>query len=266
MKSLCSILFLSFVVLSCGQNPSTPPTNIIYSAKVKDSFEIYINAPQNIDTATQLSVFYYMDANLKSGKKLRELIGRPEFSDRVGRTVFVGIGHIGNFHVLRRRDFILPEINYGDTAGTSVNYGQTENFYQFLKTELVPLIGSMYKTDPNNNSILGHSLGGLFAFYCLFKNDTLFRNIYALSPSLWVDDYSIYRFNHLTQDSLNKKNLYFSCGGLEIFNRIKAGTNEMDRFLHKKNYPCLSYKYEIHSFKTHNSQVERSLDFILKQK
>lgn len=265
MKSLCSIFFLSFALLSCGQKISTPPTSIIYSAKVKDSFEIYITVPQRIDTVKRLSVLYYLDANLKSGKKLRELIAKPAFSNKAGNTILVGIGHIGNFHVLRRRDFILPEINNSDTAGTSTSYGQIENFYQFLKTELAPLIDSMYKTNPKDNSIIGHSLGGLFVFYCLFKNDTLFKNYYALSPSLWIDNYSIYKFNHLAKKSSVKKNLYFSSGGLEVFNRIKAGTNEMNLFLQKQHYPGLSYNYEIHSGKTHNSQVENSLNFILKQ-
>lgn len=265
MRSICSVFLLCLALLSCGQKTSAPPTSIIYSAKVKDSFEIYINAPQKIDNSNQLSVFYYMDANLKSGKKLRELISNPEFSGKVDKTIFVGIGHTGNFHVLRRRDFILPEINNGDTAGASANYGQTEKFYQFLKTELMPMIDSTYKTRAGNNSILGHSLGGLFAFYCLFKNDTIFKNYYALSPSLWVDNYSIYKFNRLAEKDPVNKYLYFSSGSLEIFNRIKAGTNEMDLFLQKQNYPGLSYKYEIHGGKTHNSQVENSLEFILKQ-
>ncbi len=264
MKSLCSLFLLSFTLLSCGQRTSTPSPSVIYSSKVKDSFEIYITTPQRIDTVKQLSVFYYLDANLKSGKKLRELIAKPEFSDKTAKTIFVGIGHTGNFHVLRRRDFILPEINNIDTAGTSTNYGQTENFYQFLKTELMPMIDSTYKTNSKDNSIFGHSLGGLFAFYCLFKNDTIFKNFYALSPSLWIDNYAIYRFNHLTKVSSGKKNLYFSTGSLEIFNRIKAGTNEMNLFLQKNNYSVLSYKYEIHRGKTHNSQVESSLNFILK--
>lgn len=264
MKNLSLGFLLSIALASCAQKRSAPPSMIMYSVKVKDSFEIYINAPKKTDISKQPSVFYYMDANLKSGKKLRELIAQPEFAARVDKTIFVGIGHIGNFHVLRRRDFILPGINNGDTAGASPDYGQIENFYQFLKTELIPMIDSNYKTNTSNNSILGHSLGGLFAFYCLFKNDTVFKNMYALSPSLWVDNYSIYKFNRLAAGSLNKKNLYFSCGSLEIFNRIKAGTNEMDLFLQKQNYPGLSFKYEVHSGKTHNSQVENSLRFILK--
>lgn len=265
MRSFYLFFLLGITVVSCGQKVSAPPTSILYSKKVKDSFEIYINAPQTIESSKQYSAFYYMDANLKSGKKLRELIAKPEFSGKVNNTIFVGIGHIGNFHVLRRRDFILPEITNNDTSGASANYGQIENFHQFLKTELMPMVDSMYKINSAGNSILGHSLAGLFAFYCLFKNDTVFKNYYALSPSLWVDDYSIYKFNQLAEKSPGKKYLYFSSGGLEIFNRIKAGTNEMDLFLKKQNYAGITYKYEIHSRRTHNSQVEHSLDFILRQ-
>ena len=92
-----------------------------------------------------------------------------------------------------------------------------------------------------------------------------FKNFYALSPSLWVNNYSIYKFNKLSKDSPNKMNLYFSTGNLEIFNLIKAGTNKMDQFLKKNNYPGLTYRYEIHGGKTHNSQVESSLRYILKQ-
>lgn len=265
MKSFCLVLLSCITLLSCGQISTTPPTKIIYSSRVKDSFEIYISAPKQIAPAKKLSVFYYMDANINSGKKLREMIARPGYAEKVNSTIFVGIGHIGDFHVLRRRDFILPEIINGDTTGISENYGQVENFYRFLKTELTPLIDSTYNTNPKENSIMGHSLGGLFAFYCLFKNDTLFKKIYALSPSLWIDDYAIYKFNKLTQDSLCKRNLYFSCGSLEIFNRIKAGTNEMNLFLQKQNYPGLSFQYDTHKWKTHNSQVENSLSIILKQ-
>ncbi len=264
MKSFISIFLLSFALFSCGQRTGMPPTRVIYSVHVKDSFEIYITAPQKADAGKPLSVLYYMDANLNSGKKLREMITGPEFAEKANNTIFVGVGHIGNFHVLRRRDFILPEIKNGDTAGLSANYGQIENFYRFLKTELIPMINSTYKTNPTDNSVMGHSLGGLFTVYCLFKNDTLFKNFYALSPSLWIDNYSIYKFNRLSQEISVKRNLYFSTGSLEIFNRIKAGTNEMKLFLEKNNYPGLRFHYQIHSGKTHNSQVEGSLDFILR--
>ena len=180
------------------------------------------------------------------------------YKSKVENTIFVGIGHIGNFHVLRRRDYI------SSTISASTDYGQAEDFYQFLKTDLIPAINVKYKTNEGNNSIVGHSLGGLFAFYCLFKNETIFKNYFALSPSLWVDHYSIYNFNNLTNENGQSRNLYFSTGGLEIVNHIKKGTNRMKRFLDMKKYPDLKYQYQIHKGKTHNSQIEKSFDYTLR--
>jgi ferri-bacillibactin esterase len=263
MKSFTPIILLSLTLLSCEQDKA--PKTIFYSEKVKDSFEIYVSVPNKIDINKTYDVIYYCDANLKSGRKLRELITKIKYATKVNNTIFVGVGHIGNFHDLRRRDYILPQIRNGDTAGRSVNYGQIENFYQFLKTELIPKINSVYKTNPDNNSIFGHSLGGLFVFYCLFKNENLFENYYALSPALWIDNYSIYNFNKLTKENMIKRNLYFSTGGFEIMNHIKKGTNRMENFLNAKKYENLNYKYVIHKGQTHNSQVEKSIDYILKQ-
>jgi hypothetical protein len=190
---------------------------------------------------------------------LRQLISSAPYNSKVENTIFVGIGHVGNFHVLRRRDFISP------TAAGSINSGQAEHFYQFLKTELIPAINLKYKTNAENNSIIGHSLGGLFVFYCLFKNEAVFKNYYALSPSLWINNYSIYNFNNLSNENVKATHLYFSAGGLEIVNHIKKGTNQMKRFLDMKKYPNLNYQYQIHGGRTHNSQVEKSFDYLLRK-
>jgi uncharacterized protein len=236
----------------------------IFSKRVNDSFELYVTTSQSFNKEKAYNVVYYCDANLKSGKQLREQINLPQNSKAIENTLFVGVGHIGNFHVLRRRDFILPEIKNGDTIGSSPNYGQTENFYQFLKQELIPTINSTYKTNTDNNSIFGHSLGGLFAFYCLFKNETVFKSYYALSPALWIDHYSIYNFNKLSAKNNTAKNIYFSAGGLEIMNHIKKGTDEMKGFLNEKKYSNINFSYEIHKNRTHNSQVELSIGYMLK--
>jgi hypothetical protein len=57
--------------------------------------------------------------------------------------VFAGIGHFDNYHVLRRRDFITPFIkNQNDSLiSDDKNYGQTENFYLFLKKEYGSITG-----------------------------------------------------------------------------------------------------------------------------
>ena len=264
MNRISILLIICFISLSCQRY--TAHNNVIYSQSVNDSFEIYISIPPTYDSNKSYDVIYYCDANLKSGKLLRELIKKKEYAAKVNSIIFVGIGHKGDYHVLRRRDFILPQIENGDTLAASVNYGQVEKFYQFLKSELIPSINSTYNTNSNNNSIVGHSLSGLFVFYCLFKNDSLFTNYYALSPSLWVDYYSIYKFNKLKSGIASPKNLYFSTGSLELLNRIKSGTDQMEEFLETEAYKNLTFMYEVHKGETHNSQVEYSLKYILQQK
>lgn len=255
--------FIFFILyLFCARDLSAQYKTIMhkmYSQNVKDSFEIYVSVPEKYSAGKKYDVVYYCDANLKSGKELREQV---EPNEKLGKTIFVGIGHIGNYHVLRRRDFILPFINKNDTVPKSDDYGHVKDFYNFLTKELSASIESSYHCS-NKRTILGHSLGGLFAFYCLFQNEEFFTNYIALSPALWIDDYSIYDFNKISTGLSHKTYLYFSAGSQETLNKILAGTNKMDEFLKIKSYSNLSYEYEVHKGKTHNSQVPESLKHIL---
>jgi predicted alpha/beta superfamily hydrolase len=257
----CTLL----LVLTSAYGQFDTKMQIEYSKSVGDSFEIYISLPPNYNLNYTYNIVYYCDANLKSGTHLRELISTNHYNN-LQNSIFVGIGHMGNYHVLRRRDFILPTINGKDTIGRDKNYGQTEKFYSYLKNELVPSINSRFKTNADSNSILGHSLGGLFAFFCLFKADNLFYKYFALSPALWIDKYSIYKFNKVQSSFSQNKYLYFAAGSKETTNKILKGTNEVKQFLDKKQYGNLSFDYDIWKGKTHNSEVPLSLEKILREK
>ena len=112
-------LFLSscFFTLNILAQFSTK-MEIMYSQYVQDSFEIYISTPPSFTSNSSYNIVYYCDANLKSGHHLQSLISTDQYNKSLGQVIFVGIGHIGDYHVLRRRDFILPEINGKDTIGS----------------------------------------------------------------------------------------------------------------------------------------------------
>lgn len=260
------IFIMGLIFQSPGYSQFTTTMNIEYSQNVGDSFEIYISTPAAFNPKNKYNVVYYCDANLKSGRLLRQLISSDKYGVQLEHIIFVGIGHIGNFHVLRRRDFILPDIYGDDTVGRDRNYGQIEKYYQYLKIELIPSVNTKFKTNADSNSIIGHSLGGLFAFYCLFKADNLFAKYFALSPALWIDKYSIYKFNAIGTEFPQMKYLYFASGSKETANKILRGTNEVKLFLDKKNYKNLMYEYTVLEGKTHNSEVPVCLDNILKGK
>jgi hypothetical protein len=110
------VVVLAFLLLSCGNTLKEKETlNTIHSTYtstfVKDSFDIYITLPVNYDSSSQtFPVVFYMDANLKSGKKLRSIANEFANNHQPINAVFVGVGHTGPYRTLRRRDFISPSI------------------------------------------------------------------------------------------------------------------------------------------------------------
>lgn len=255
------LLFITFLAFDKAPAQFNNISYIQYSQQVGDSFEIFVSVPQH--PAKKLKAVYYCDARLTSGKALREMISSPGYKGRLQDHIFIGIGHTGNFHVLRRRDMIQPLISGVDTFAKNDQYGKADLFYNFLETELVPSINKKYAVLKDSNSIIGHSLGGLFVFYCLFRNEGLFSNYFALSPALWINDYSIYSFNRLSQKDKRRQQLYFTAGSRETLNYILNGAEKMKKFLDARNYPALHYVYEMHKGYTHNSAVTPALKYIL---
>ena len=269
-------LFLLVFVLffSCGpcqgsnRGTGTRETDrvTLHSTFVQDSFDIYVTLPPNYPNSQKsFPMVVYMDANLKSGQKLRAIVDELEEKGGTIDAVFVGIGHFGNYHAVRRRDFITPSINQNDTLiSDDPMYGQAERFYAFLRRELIPYVEGKYRVNPNR-TLIGHSLGGLFTFYCLFKKERLFTNFVALSPSLWVNNENIYDFlMRYRRDSTDlHASLYLCVGGAEKLNFILSGAHKMKAYLEKNRFKSLHFEYEEFPGETHISEVPLALNKLL---
>jgi predicted alpha/beta superfamily hydrolase len=208
-KKIIVLLILGIflkVVLFSKPKANNYISSVQYSKIVNDSFDIKIVLPKKYDKTKRYNTVYFLDANINSGNDLLNLLKEPSNKSITDSTIFIGIGHKGNFHVLRRRDF-LPPILKNEVAqkNSDKNYGHADLFYSFLQTELIPLIESNYAVT-SHRSIIGHSFGGLFVYYCLLKPERLFEQHFALSPSLWVDSGNI--FNYEKQYSSGNKLTY----------------------------------------------------------
>jgi ferri-bacillibactin esterase len=71
------------------------------------------------------------------------------------------------------------------------DYGGSELFYRFLVEELRPAIASAYAVSASNQTLYGHSWGGLFTLTVLFNHPASFRSFVASSPSIWWNQRSI---------------------------------------------------------------------------
>jgi predicted alpha/beta superfamily hydrolase len=127
---------------------------------------------------------------------------------------------------LRNRDYTFPEALPQDSFLLS---GGGENFYQFIKSELIPQIDKTYQTDTTYRTIMGHSLGGYFTLYALMRDlytQPLFNNYIAASPSIfYCDNYLFKKFRgFLTNDQRSKKlKLFMTMGQMEIGNDRSGG-------------------------------------------
>jgi uncharacterized protein len=74
-----------------------------------------------------------------------------------------------------------------DVAGS----GNADRFYRFITEELRPALAAVAPTDPTDQTLYGHSLGGLFALHVLFTHPDAFRTFVASSPSIWWDHRSV---------------------------------------------------------------------------
>ncbi|MEL6561591.1 MAG: alpha/beta hydrolase-fold protein [Bacteroidota bacterium] len=259
------LLIILLVIVSCS-SPRDDSVPSLYSIYVKDSFKIYIDLPPNYSSETTYSIAFYMDANLKMGKEIRRQIRLDENRENLKNVIFVGVGHIGDYRKLRRRDFIPPVYENGEATPSQDEYfGHADDFYKFLVFELVPYINQNY-TDNGRYTFIGHSFSGLFAFYCLMKSEIIFVNHVALSPSLWVNYDNFFEIEEMfyrEERALNTM-LYHSCGSLEWTNKVLYSSRQMKNTLIGREYAGLRYKYVEHEGKGHNGVVSVSLEYILK--
>lgn len=83
-------------------------------------------------------------------------------------------------------DDVLKQMQpYGLTAADA---GGAELFYRFITEELRPILAARYPVNAADETLFGHSLGGLFVLHVLFNHPAAFRNYVAASPSIaWSD-------------------------------------------------------------------------------
>lgn len=182
MKQLfCSLLIL--VSLSTFAQSTTIDT--FYSSIVKDKYLITIRKPDGYTTQKNYHHVYMTDGSIGIADYV---LGKSKSwaADIPSNCVIIAISHIGNWHDKRPRDFIPADIS----KNQETNFGKADKFYLFMKNELIPMVEKKL-TNKKSRAFIGHSFGGLFCLYTLFKDDKLFNKHFAISPSCWANNYEL---------------------------------------------------------------------------
>ena len=220
MNRILVFIILIISVTSCSKDYlEVLPENIleIESVHTGEAYEIQVLLPENYDANQEYDVVYILDGyyhfdNMRStfteesylqdvilvGIFYRDYplpIGTDSDNSGIG-TLLENSGKVGE---LRAIDFTYPK-NLDSTGGGGAL------FYEFLATELIPLIDQNYSIDTNNRTIMGHSYGGYFVMFQMMEyyENPVFKNIISLDTQIWwADLYLLEKEKALFEDGVN---------------------------------------------------------------
>jgi predicted alpha/beta superfamily hydrolase len=146
---------------------------------------------------------------------------------------------------MRDRDFI-PEKTIDNAKA-----GGADNFIAFLKNELVPYINNKLPTS-GENSLFGHSSGGLFTMYVIMKEPGLFTNYYCSDPAFpWNNRRIIAMATEIFKNTTELNKTLWIIGVEETYRNV--GIQKMDSVLKQFAPERLRWKVSIYPNETHMS-------------
>ncbi len=102
--------------------------------------------------------------------------------------IVVGIAHLKTAQDKNPRveDFTPPAPDLSATGDFSgAPQGGADRFLDFLEQELRPQLAAAFPLHPRQQTLFGHSYGGLFTLHTLFTRPGSFQRYVAASPSIW---------------------------------------------------------------------------------
>ena len=153
----------------------------------KRILNIYLPEGYNKKDTTHYPVIYLLDGS--ADEDFIHVVGLVQFNsfewiNQVPKSIVVGIATVD-----RRRDFTFPSSVPSEQKNFPTS-GYSEKFANFIEQELQTFIQSNYAVN-SQKTIIGQSLGGLFASEILLKKPKLFNKYIIVSPSLWWSNRSL---------------------------------------------------------------------------
>ena len=170
-----------------GQSQQTDLGNtLVLRSEVLDELrKIYVSLPSSYHQCRRsYPVLYVLDANWHFSVVASQVryLSECGASDIIAPELIV----VGIENIDRDRDFTPTHVTEYKGMEFPTSGGAPE-FLRFLADELIPLIDSSYRT-VDQRVLAGWSFGGLFAYYALLEEPSLFNGFIGISPSVWWED------------------------------------------------------------------------------
>lgn len=191
IKNILSTIFITFwISVTFGQNIARVENVKIQSKSLNQEREILIYTPVDYDRRVNeyFNVIYVFDSQNREFFDYTSSI--ISFLTNKNKTfIVVGITSPYNEKLdYGRNNDLLPVLetkNSIDRIGK--NYGNADNFFDFVSTEIIPYVDSHYRT-LNNKIVVGHSFSATFVLNSFLNNPNLFNSYIAISPNMSLDN------------------------------------------------------------------------------
>jgi predicted alpha/beta superfamily hydrolase len=223
---------------------------VFHSTIIDDDFYIYISLPDGYEESVKkYPVLYVLDGDISFG--IATSIARYlQFGNTIPELIIVGIGYgalrksKGND---RNRDYTIS--NNRNRPGS----GGAPKFRKFLQDELLPYIDDEFRTAPDDRTINGYSLGGLFALYTLFTEPGLFNRYIIGSPHLAWDNFRIFSVQENAFNSIDDINarVFISVGSDQSQETYFEPIDSMVTIIQEKGYPNFKLDTKVFDGGTH---------------
>ncbi|WP_201546045.1 alpha/beta hydrolase [Psychrobacter sp. H7-1] len=163
-------------------------------------------SPSQECLSTATKVLYMLDGNAAIDDLDQETLhalSQAQSSNMAPALVFIGYQTPYRFDVDARAYDYTPPL-FDDTheqkqssANSSKAFqekgrarlnGGAEQFYELIEQEIKPWVYEQLGNKPTQEAIWGHSYGGLFVLYTLFKHPQSYQQYFSADPSLWWQD------------------------------------------------------------------------------
>lgn len=239
MKYLIYLLLIFASTTIHAKPVQLPNTDIKYIRSKENGvhYKIYISLPEgyydkeNFSYRAEYSVLYVLDGDVDFAM-IKNIADTMINFGTIEPVIIVGIGYKGQelnsinskafwekYMFNRTRDYIPSELTKDidkfmkervDGYKFVPNHWNGEIFKNFIENQLINYINKNYRTS-NHNSLLGHSLGGLFASYMMLNHSNTFNKYLILSPVIKID-----LITNLDKYKNEKEiKYYFAVGSLE---------------------------------------------------
>jgi ferri-bacillibactin esterase len=259
--------------------------HVVRSSHVGRDLEVRVALPMATWRGAPTDPFaavYLPDADLFFGTVVETTRLMHQLFGELPPLLVVGVGYPAADAVmqaeLRSRDFTFssdpglggPPASFGPSGREPAlpegeRLGGADAFLAFLVDELRPWLREHFEVADRGATLMGSSLGGLFAVYALLTRPGAFDGYVAVSPALWWDHGELFNVESQLAERLEDlaAGVFLAAGELEENARIPGlaefrligNARLMAERLKGRGYPSLDVTFQLFPDESHTSVV-----------